>query len=405
MNRYLDVAPEVQEAIKAGKPVVALESTIISHGMPYPQNVETALHVEKIIREHGAVPATIAIIGGRLKAGLTAEEIDYLGKTGAGVTKASRRDLPILVAEKRDGATTVTTTMMIAAMAGIEVFATGGIGGVHRGAETTMDISADLEELAQTPVMVVCAGAKSILDLGLTLGIWRPTACPSSAIRPRSCPRSTPASPASAWTTGWTPLPSWPRRSTSSASWDCGGGMLVTNPIPEEYSMDADVINKAIDEAVEEAKEQGIHGKATTPFLLAKIKDITGGDSLAANIQLVYNNAKLAADTACELAKLRKCRLTVAALLSDPAGLLAVYLAVINLATFAVYGADKRRARRGKWRVPEKTLFLLPLLGGSVGALLGMRMFHHKTKHWYFVWGIPAILLAQLALAVWLLTK
>ena len=169
MNRYLDVAPEVQEALKAGKPVVALESTIISHGMPYPQNVETALNVEKIIRDGGAVPATIAIIGGRLKAGLTPEEIDYLGKTGAGVTKASRRDLPILVAEGRDGATTVTTTMMIAAMAGISVFATGGIGGVHRGAETTMDISADLEELAQTPVMVVCAGAKSILDLGLTL--------------------------------------------------------------------------------------------------------------------------------------------------------------------------------------------------------------------------------------------
>ena len=169
MNRYLDVAPEVQEALKAGKPVVALESTIISHGMPYPQNVETALNVEKIIRDGGAVPATIAIIGGRLKAGLTPEEIDYLGKTGAGVTKASRRDLPILVAEGRDGATTVTTTMMIAAMAGIQVFATGGIGGVHRGAETTMDISADLEELAHTPVMVVCAGAKSILDLGLTL--------------------------------------------------------------------------------------------------------------------------------------------------------------------------------------------------------------------------------------------
>lgn len=169
MNRYLDVAPEVQEALKAGKPVVALESTIISHGMPYPQNVETALNVEKIIRDGGAVPATIAIVGGRLKAGLTPEEIDYLGKTGAGVTKASRRDLPILVAEGRDGATTVTTTMMIAAMAGIQVFATGGIGGVHRGAETTMDISADLEELAHTPVMVVCAGAKSILDLGLTL--------------------------------------------------------------------------------------------------------------------------------------------------------------------------------------------------------------------------------------------
>ena len=243
-EKYLSVTPEIAEAVAAGKPVVALESTILSHGMPYPQNVETALHVEKIIREHGAVPATIAIIGGRLKAGLTAEEIDYLGKTGAGVTKASRRDLPILVAEGRDGATTVTTTMMIAAMAGISVFATGGIGGVHRGAETTMDISADLEELAQA------------FHVKQELGLR--------------------------------------------------GGMLVTNPIPEQYSMDADVINKAINEAVEEAKEQGIHGKATTPFLLAKIKDITGGSSLAANIQLVYNNAKLATATACELAKLKK---------------------------------------------------------------------------------------------------
>ena len=306
MNRYLDVAPEVQEAIKAGKPVVALESTIISHGMPYPQNVETALNVEKIIREHGAVPATIAIIGGRLKAGLTPEEIDYLGKTGAGVTKASRRDLPILVAEKRDGATTVTTTMMIAAMAGIEVFATGGIGGVHRGAETTMDISADLEELAQTPVMVVCAGAKSILDLGLTLEYLETHGVRVIGYQTEELPAfytrksgfgvdyrlDTPAQLAEAFHV--------------KRELGLRGGMLVTNPIPEAYSMDADVINKAIDEAVEEAKEQGIHGKATTPFLLAKIKDITGGDSLAANIQLVYNNAGLAADTACELARLRK---------------------------------------------------------------------------------------------------
>ena len=169
LNKYLDIAPEVQKALDEGRPVVALESTIISHGMPYPQNVETALNVEKIIRENGAVPATIAVIGGRLKAGLSEAEIDYLGKTGAGVTKASRRDLPILVAEGRDGATTVTTTMIIAHMAGIQVFATGGIGGVHRGAQQTFDISADLEELAHTPVMVVCAGAKSILDLGLTL--------------------------------------------------------------------------------------------------------------------------------------------------------------------------------------------------------------------------------------------
>ena len=164
MNRYLDVAPEVQQAVAEGRPVVALESTIISHGMPYPQNVETALNVEKIIRENGAVPATIAIIGGRLKAGLTPQEIDYLGKSGHAVTKASRRDLPILVAEGRDGATTVTTTMMIAHMAGIRIFATGGIGGVHRGAEKTMDISADLEELGQTPVMVVCAGANVVVD-------------------------------------------------------------------------------------------------------------------------------------------------------------------------------------------------------------------------------------------------
>ena len=302
MNRYLDVAPEVQEALKAGKPVVALESTIISHGMPYPQNVETALNVEKIIREGGAVPATIAIIGGRLKAGLTPEEIDYLGKTGAGVTKASRRDLPILVAEGRDGATTVTTTMMIAAMAGISVFATGGIGGVHRGAETTMDISADLEELAQTPVMVVCAGAKSILDLGLTLEYLETHGVPVIGYQTEELPAfytrksgfkvdyrlDTPEQLAQAF----------------HVKQELGlrGGMLVTNPIPEQYSMDADVINKA----VEEAKEQGIHGKATTPFLLAKIKDITGGSSLAANIQLVYNNAKLATATACELAKLKK---------------------------------------------------------------------------------------------------
>ena len=304
LNRYLDIAPEVKKALDEGRPVVALESTIISHGMPYPQNVETALNVEKIIREHGAVPATIAIIGGRLKAGLTAEEIDYLGKTGAGVTKASRRDLPILVAEKRDGATTVTTTMMIAAMAGIEVFATGGIGGVHRGAETTMDISADLEELAQTPVMVVCAGVKSILDLGLTLEYLETHGVPVIGYQTEELPAfytrksgfgvdyrlDTPAQLAEAFHV--------------KRELGLRGGMLVTNPIPEAYSMDADVINKAIDEAVEEAREQGIHGKATTPFLLAKIKDITGGDSLAANIQLVYNNARLAAQTAAAYCQL-----------------------------------------------------------------------------------------------------
>ena len=306
MNRYLDVAPEVQEALKAGKPVVALESTIISHGMPYPQNVETALNVEKIIRDGGAVPATIAIIGGRLKAGLSEAEIDYLGKTGAGVTKASRRDLPILVAEGRDGATTVTTTMMIAAMAGIQVFATGGIGGVHRGAETTMDISADLEELAQTPVMVVCAGAKAILDLGLTLEYLETKGVPVLGYGTDELP---------AFYTRESGLGVDARVDTPEdlaaifqAQRDLGlkTGMLVTNPIPEQYAMDKTVIDKAIDQALAESHEQGIHGKETTPFLLAKIKDITGGDSLASNIQLVYNNARLAAKTAGELVALAK---------------------------------------------------------------------------------------------------
>ena len=306
LNKYLDIAPEVQKALDEGRPVVALESTIISHGMPYPQNVETALNVEKIIRENGAVPATIAVIGGRLKAGLSESEIDYLGKTGAAVTKASRRDLPILVAEGRDGATTVTTTMIIAHMAGIQVFATGGIGGVHRGAQQTFDISADLEELAHTPVMVVCAGAKSILDLGLTLEYLETHGVPVIGYGTEELPAfytrksgfkvdyriDTPAELAKAFYV--------------KQDMGLGGGMLVTNPIPEEYSMDHEVINKAIDEAVEEAKAKGIHGKETTPFLLAKIKDLTGGDSLDSNIQLVYNNAKLAAKTAAELCKLAK---------------------------------------------------------------------------------------------------
>ena len=298
MNRYLDVAPEVQEALKAGKPVVALESTIISHGMPYPQNVETALNVEKIIRDGGAVPATIAIIGGRLKAGLTPEEIDYLGKTGAGVTKASRRDLPILVAEGRDGATTVTTTMMIAAMAGISVFATGGIGGVHRGAETTMDISADLEELARTPVMVVCAGAKSILDLGLTLEYLETKGVPVIGFGTDELPAF--YTRKSGFGVDYRIDTAQELAAAFKAQNDLalGGGMLVTNPIPEEYSMPKDVIDAAIDQAIRECNAQGIHGKETTPFLLARVAELTGGDSLASNIQLVYNNARLTARTA-----------------------------------------------------------------------------------------------------------
>ena len=298
LNKYLDIKPEVAEALAAGKPVVALESTIISHGMPYPQNVETALEVERIIRENGAVPATIGIIGGRLKAGMTAEEIEYFGKKGAGIAKASRRDLAVLCAAGQDGATTVTTTMIIAHMAGIKVFATGGIGGVHRGAETTMDISADLEELAQTPVMVVCAGAKSILDLGLTLEYLETHGVPVLGYGTKELPAFFTRS--SGFSVDYRMDSPEELAAAFKTQNELGfkAGMLVANPIPEEYSMDADVINKAINDAVKEAAETGISGKETTPFLLAKIKEITGGSSLAANIQLVYNNARLAAKIA-----------------------------------------------------------------------------------------------------------
>ena len=304
-EKYLDIAPEVKEALNNDRPVVALESTIISHGMPYPQNVETALNVEQVVRDNGAVPATIAIIGGRLKAGLAEEEIEYLGKAGTDVTKVSRRDLPIIVAKGMDGATTVATTMMIAAMAGIKIFATGGIGGVHRGAQQTFDISADLDELAMTPVTVICAGAKAILDLPLTLEYLETKGVPVLGY-------------------GTSELAAFYTRSSGlgvdyrvdspvelarmihvKSELGLQGGILVANPIPEEYSMDPDVINGAIDRAVKEAEENGIHGKETTPFLLAKVKDITGGDSLDSNIQLVYNNAALAARTAVELAALK----------------------------------------------------------------------------------------------------
>lgn len=304
LNKYLDLSPAVSEALAAGKPVVALESTIISHGMPYPQNVETALAVEKIIRENGAVPATIAVIGGRLKAGCTEEEIEYLGKKGTEITKASRRDLAMLVSRGMDGATTVTTTMIIAHMAGIQIFATGGIGGVHRGAETTMDISADLEELAHTPVMVVCAGAKSILDLGLTLEYLETHGVPVLGYGTKELPAF--YTRRSGFSVDYQVDSPEELAAAFKASLEMGfpGGMLVTNPIPEEYSMDPAVINAAIDEAIRQAGELGIHGKETTPFLLAKIKDLTGGDSLDSNIQLVFNNARLAAKTAACLTKL-----------------------------------------------------------------------------------------------------
>ena len=305
LNAYLDVSPEVAAALAENRPVVALESPIISHGMPYPQNVETALHVESIVREHGAVPATVAVINGRLRAGLTPEEIDYLGRKGREVIKVSRRDLPVVVARGLDGATTVASTMIIAALAGIEVFATGGIGGVHRGAETTMDISADLEELAMTPVMVVCAGAKSILDLGLTLEYLETKGVPVLGYGTAELPAfytrqsgfdvdyrvDTPAELASIW--------------NAKRGMGLAGGALVANPIPEEFSMDKAVIDKAIDQALAECAEQGIHGKETTPFLLARIAEITGNDSLDSNIQLVFNNVALGAEISKELCSLR----------------------------------------------------------------------------------------------------
>ena len=301
MDQYIDIKPEVAEALAAGRPVVALESTIISHGMPWPQNAETAFAVEETVRANGAVPATIAILGGKLKAGLMKDEIEYLARKGQAIPKASRRDLPVLCARGADGATTVASTMIVAAMAGIRVFATGGIGGVHRGAETTMDISADLEELAQTPVLVICAGAKSILDLGLTLEYLETKGVPVAGFGTDELPAfytrtsgfgvdfrvDTPEELAAVF--------------AAERALGYKGGLLCTNPIPEEYSMPADVINAAIDQAVAESVAQGIHGKAVTPFLLARVKDITGGDSLEANIKLVLNNAALAAKTASAL--------------------------------------------------------------------------------------------------------
>lgn len=299
-EKYLDIAPEVKEALVNNQPVVALESTIISHGMPYPQNVETAAKVEEIIRANGAVPATIAILNGRLKVGLNKEELDYLGKAGTKVVKTSRRDIPFIISKEMDGATTVASTMIIASFAGIKVFATGGIGGVHRGAQDTFDISADLEELSNTDVAVVCAGAKSILDIGLTLEYLETNGVPVVGYQTDELPAF------------------YTRRSGFGvdyrldkpveiaealiAKWDLGlkGGVVVANPIPEEYSMDYDVITKAIEDAVKEAEEKGIKGKASTPFLLGKIKEITGGSSLDSNIQLVFNNARLAAEIAKE---------------------------------------------------------------------------------------------------------
>ena len=302
-NDFLDISPEVAAAISAGNAVVALESTIISHGMPYPQNVETALLVEDTVRQAGAVPATIAILNGRLKAGLTVQEIQQLGKRGTEVVKCSRRDLPFVIARNEDGATTVAGTMIIAAMAGIPVFATGGIGGVHRGVEETMDVSADLDELARTNVAVVCAGIKSVLDIGRTLEYLETKGVPVAGFQTNTLP---------AFYTRDSGYPVDYRVDTAAEvaaaitakrKIELDGGMVIAVPIPEEHALDRVEIDAVIEEALDEMARLGITGKETTPFLLGRIAEKTGGRSLEANIQLVINNARVAAEIACELAK------------------------------------------------------------------------------------------------------
>ncbi len=303
LNKYLDVRKDVLAAVEKGQAVVALESTIISHGMPYPQNIETALQCEKIIAQQGAVPATIGLIAGRLIVGLSADEIEYMGKE-KDIIKVSRRDLPFVVARGGDGATTVAATMIIAALAGVKIFATGGIGGVHRKAQETFDISADLQELANTNVAVVCAGAKSILDIALTLEYLETYGVPVVGYQTDKFPAF--YTRKSGYGVDYKVESAAELARAIKTKWDLNleGGVVVANPIPEQEELDQDLINKAIESALKEAEELGIAGKETTPFLLSKVKDITQGESLKANVALVYNNARVAADLAVELSKL-----------------------------------------------------------------------------------------------------
>jgi len=302
--KYIDVLPEIAKAIENGQPVVALESTIISHGMPYPKNVETAREVEAVVSGNGAVPATIAILKGRIKVGLSDAELEYLGKSGLNVTKASRRDIPFIVSGGKDGATTVAATMIIAAMAGIRIFATGGVGGVHRGGELSMDVSADLDELSRTNVAVVCAGMKSILDIGRSLEYLETVGVPVVGYQTDTVPAfyarssgfpvdyriDTPQEVAKAL--------------ISKYQLGIDGSILITNPVPQEYALDPKDIEDTIDEALAEMDSRGITGKETTPFLLARIAEQTGGESLETNIKLVLNNAKVAAMIAVEYSSL-----------------------------------------------------------------------------------------------------
>ncbi|MCC5804612.1 pseudouridine-5'-phosphate glycosidase [Bacillus sp. DSM 27956] len=303
IHSYVEYSEEVKEAKRKGMAIVALESTIISHGMPYPQNVKTAREVEDIIRSKGAVPATIAILNGRIKIGLSQEELEYLGQA-TDVIKASRRDIPYILASGKDGATTVAATMICAELAHIPVFVTGGIGGVHRNAEVTMDISADLEELAVSNVAVVCAGAKSILDIGLTLEYLETKGVPVLGYRTDSLPAFyTRSSPYSVNYKVETPEET---AGILKAKWELGlkGGVVVANPIPEADAMDEQEMDHIIETALKEADSEGIKGKEATPFLLGKVKELTDGRSLTANIALVKHNAQIGADIAVRYAEL-----------------------------------------------------------------------------------------------------
>ena len=304
MNQHIDIKPEVRQALKAGQAVVALESTIISHGMPYPENINMAKEVEAIIRKAGAIPATVAVINGMIKIGLDDEDLLLLSQS-KDIMKVSKRDIGYVVSKQQHGATTVSATMLIAAMAGIKVFATGGIGGVHRGASETFDISRDLEEIAQVDVCVVCAGAKSILDLGLTLEYMETKGVEIIGYQTDELP---------AFYTRTSGYPLDLRLDSPGeiaalmrAKWSLGvtGGIVVANPISSTHSMDPDLILQTIDQATEAAKKQGITGKALTPFLLSWIKKNSQGESLKANLELVYANARLAADIAIAYSELQ----------------------------------------------------------------------------------------------------
>lgn len=304
MNKYLDIAPEVAAALAENRPVVALESATICQDLPFPQNLETARAVVKIIRDAGVIPATVAILGGRLKVGLTPEEIEYLCRNGHQIAKASRRDFPVLVAQKADGAATAAATMVIASLAGVKVFSTAGIGGVHRGAQTTMDISSDLEELSHTSVAVICGGIKPILDLGMTLEYLETKGVVVLGYQTRELPAF--YTPHSGFEVDY--QVDTPEELAAiidvKRKMEQRGGLLITNPISQQYAMNPYVINVAVDTAVDECRKKGIHGKATTPFILERVQELTGGESIELNMALEQSNARLAAAVANALCKL-----------------------------------------------------------------------------------------------------